>query len=132
EPDGTRNDEVGAIPMNYIAGNPPCNYATYRGYLGCYFAGASGFLDGVTIHPPDQANPLNDSVTNINNVAVNFLRTPGPKKGLNSGFWIPSVPFRGGLPLENCWTDRSWFTNVVSDPILANEDQYLANVDYVI
>ena len=132
EPDGTRNDEVGTIPMNYITGNTPCNYATYRGYLGCYFAGASGFLDGVTIHPPDQANPLNDATTNINNVAVNFLRTPGPNKGLNAGFWFPSVPFRGGLPLENCWTDRSCATNVVSDPILANEDQYLANIDYVI
>ncbi len=137
EPDGTRNDEVGSIPLNYIAGNAPCNYATYRGYLGCYFAnspnGIPGVIgDGVTIHPPDQANPLNDSVTNINNVAVNFLRTPGPKKGLNAGFWIPSVPFRGGAPLENCWTDKSCSTNVVSDPIVATEDQYLANLDYVV
>ncbi|HEV3481522.1 MAG TPA: carboxypeptidase regulatory-like domain-containing protein [Candidatus Acidoferrales bacterium] len=132
EPDGTRNDEVGSIPLNYIAGNAPCNYATYRGYLGCYFAGASGFFSPVPIQPPDQANPLNDATTNINNVAVNFLRTPGPKKGLNAGFWIPSVPFRGGQPLENCWTDRSCATNVVSDPILANEDQYLANFDYVV
>lgn len=134
EPDGTRNDEVGSIPLNYIAGNPACNYATYRGYLGCYFAGASVFTNGVTIHPPDQANPLNDAVTNINNVAVNFLRVPGPKSGLNAGFWIPSVPFKGGAPLENCWTPAagSCSTNVVSDPILATENQYLANLDYVI
>jgi hypothetical protein len=52
EPDGTRKDEVGSIPLNFIATNPACKYATYRGYLGCYFAGANGFLDGVTINPP--------------------------------------------------------------------------------
>ena len=132
EPDGTRNDEVGTIPLNWIAGNPPCKYATYRGYLGCYFAGSSGFLDFTTIHPPNQANPLDDATTNINNVAVNFLRTAGPKKGLNAGFWFPSVPYKGGVPLENCWTDASCSTNVVSDPILANENQYLGNADYII
>jgi len=132
EPDGTRNDEVGTIPLNWIPGNPACNYATYRGYLGCYFAGATSVFDGVTIHPPNQANPLNDATTNINNVAVNFLRVAGPKTGLNAGFWIPSVPFRGGQPLENCWTQKSCSTNVVSDPILATENQYLGNVDYVI
>jgi len=137
EPDGTRNDEVGSIPLNWIQGNPPCNYATYRGYLGCYFdgavAGIPGILGtGVTIQRPDQANPLNDAATNINNVAVNFLRTAGPNKGLNAGFWFPSVPFKNGVPLENCWTDASCATNVVSDPILATENQYLGNLDYVI
>lgn len=132
EPDGTRNDEVGSIPLDWVPGNPTCNYATYRGYLGCAFAGASGFGTHVAIAPPNQANPLDDATTNINNVAVNFLRVPGPKPGLNAGFWIPSVPFRSGQPLENCWTEASCKTNVVSDPILANENQYLANADYVI
>jgi outer membrane receptor protein involved in Fe transport len=137
QPDGTRKDEVGTIPLNWVPGNAPCHYATYRGYLGCYFAGATGGIPGilgtgVTIHPPDQVNPLNDATTNINNVAVNFLRVPGPQKGLNAGFWFPSVPFKNGAPLENCWTDVSCATNVVSDPILATENQYLANLDYVI
>jgi TonB dependent receptor len=75
---------------------------------------------------------LNDAVTNINNVAVNFLRVAGPKTGLNQGFWFPSVPFKNGQPLENCWTQKTCATNVVSDPIIATEDQYLANFDYVI
>jgi Carboxypeptidase regulatory-like domain/TonB-dependent Receptor Plug Domain len=132
EPDGTRKDEVGSIPQNWIAGGTPCSYATYRGYLGCVFAGSRGFGTHVAIGIPDQTNPLNDASTNINNVAVNFLQVPGPKTGLNAGFWIPSVPFKGGLPLENCWTDPSCRTNVVSDPILATEDQYLANFDYVV
>jgi Carboxypeptidase regulatory-like domain/TonB-dependent Receptor Plug Domain len=132
EPDGTRNDKVGTIPKNFVAGNPACNYATYRGYLGCVFAGARGAGTGVFVGVPDQSNPLNDALTNINNVAVNFLRVAGPKSGLNAGFWIPSVPFRSGQPLENCWTDASCRTNVVSDPILATEDQYLANFDYVV
>jgi hypothetical protein len=132
EPDGTRNDEVGTIPLNLVPGNPACNYATYRGYLGCVFAGSKGFGTHVTIGVPDQSNPLNDATTNINNVAVNFLRVPGTKSGLNAGFLIPSVPFKGGLPIENCWTDASCRTNVISDPVLANENQYLANFDYVI
>jgi Carboxypeptidase regulatory-like domain/TonB-dependent Receptor Plug Domain len=138
EPDGTRNDEVGTIPLNWKTGNAPCNYATYRGYLGCYFAGTTAGIPGilgtgVTINPPDQSNPLNDSVTNISNVAVNFLRVPGPKSGLNAGFWIPSVPFNGGVPVENCWVKApSCSTNAVSDPILATENQYLANADYIV
>lgn len=134
EPDGTRNDEVGTIPTDWIAGAPPCNYATYRGYLGCAFAGAAGFGTHVAIAPPNQANPLDDATTHINDVAVNFLRVAGPKSGLNAGYWIPSVPFKNGAPLENCWTPQlgSCSSNVVSDPILANEDQYLANFDYVI
>jgi hypothetical protein len=137
EPDGTRNDEVGTIPRNLIPGNTPCNYATYRGYLGCVFAGARGGIPGVLgtgvlINPPDQTT-LNDATTNINNVAVNFLRVPGPERGLNAGFWIPSVPFgNNGLPVENCWTDAPCRTNVISDPIIASEDQYLANFDYVV
>jgi hypothetical protein len=138
EPDGTRKDEVGTIPLNWIAGNPACHYATYRGYLGCYFAGARApvFIlpNSPVIHPPDQANPLNDAVTNINNVAVNFLRTGGPQSGLNQGFWIPSVPYSSGVPLENCWTPKiaPCSANAISDPILATEDQYLGNLDYVV
>ncbi|MDE3109754.1 MAG: TonB-dependent receptor, partial [Acidobacteriota bacterium] len=122
EADGTRNDQAGTIPLNWKAGGAPCSYNTYRGYLGCVFAGSRGFGDGVVIGEPDQIT-FNDASTNINNVAVNFLRVAGPKKGLNAGFWVPSVPFTGGVPLENCWTDASCRTNVVSDPIIATEDQ---------
>jgi hypothetical protein len=133
EPDGTRNDEAGSIPQNWIAGSPACNYNTYRGYLGCVFAGYHGFIGGtfVPVNAPDQGT-LSDANTNISNVAVNFLRAPGLKGGLNNGFWVPSVPFSGGVPLVNCASGQTCNTFAVSSPIQANEDQYLGNVDYVI
>jgi len=130
EPDGTRNNEAGTIPLNWNAANPPCNYNTYRGYLGCVFNGVTGFGTNVTIHEPNQTT-LSDATTNINNVAVNFLRAPGPKSGLNQGFWMPSVPFRNGTPAVNCFTGPCSSISV-SSPILANENQYLGNVEYVL
>lgn len=136
EPDGTRSDEAGSIPQNWIPGSAPCKYDTYRGYLGCVFAGDTGLGTLKTINAPNQTT-LSDANTNINNVAVNFLRAPGPKVGLNQGFYFPSVPFKGGAPIVNCATpltptSTKCSTFVVSSPILANEDQYLANFDYVI
>jgi Carboxypeptidase regulatory-like domain/TonB-dependent Receptor Plug Domain len=135
EPDGTRADEAGTIPQNWVAGSAPCSYNTYRGYLGCVFAGYTGLGTGTTINAPNQVT-LSDANTNINNVAVNFLRAPGTTKGLNQGFWMPSVPFSGGAPVVNCasaqQTGVSCNSISVSSPIQANEDQYLANVDYVV
>jgi hypothetical protein len=133
EPDGTRSDEAGTIPQNWIPGNTPCSYNTYRGYLGCVFAGYTGLGTFVTVNAPNQTT-LSDANTNINNVAVNFLRAPGPKGGLNQGFYFPSVPFKSGSPVVNCasQTNVKCSTFVVSSPILANEDQYLANFDYVV
>ena len=134
EADGSRSDQAGTIPLNWNPANAPCNYNTYRGYLGCVFAGTTGFGTGVTIHPPNQVT-LDDSTTNINNVAVNFLQAPGLKSGLNQGFWMPSVPFRNGAPVVNCFTAATTGpcnTIAVSSPIQANEDQYLANFDYIV
>ena len=133
EPDGTRNDEAGTIPQNWIPGNTPCSYNTYRGYLGCVYAGYTGLGTLATVNAPNQST-LSDANTNISNIAVNFLRAPGPKTGLNQGFYFPSVPFRGGSPVVNCASQTTVACNtfVVSSPILANEDQYLANFDYVV
>jgi Carboxypeptidase regulatory-like domain/TonB-dependent Receptor Plug Domain len=133
EPDGTRSDQAGTIPENWIPGNTPCSYNTYRGYLGCVFAGQTGVGTGVTINPPNQTT-LDDSATNINKVAVNFLRAPGPKSGINQGFYFPSVPFRGGTPVANCFVTSgpSCSAFAISSPIQANENQYIANLDYVI
>lgn len=130
EPDGTRNDEAGSIPQNFIPGNPTCNYNTYRGYLGCVFAGSKGFGTGVTVNPPNQTT-LSDANTNINLVAINFLRAPATKSGLNQGFYVPSIPFRNGVPLINCYTGPC-SSIAVSSPIRANENQYLANFDYIL
>ncbi len=133
EPDGTRSDEAGTIPQNWIPGNTPCSYDTYRGYLGCVYAGYTGLGTFATVNAPNQTT-LSDANTNISNIAVNFLRAPGPKTGLNQGFYFPSVPFKGGAPIVNCASETTvkCSTFVVSSPILANEDQYLANFDYVI
>jgi len=130
EPDGSRSDEAGSINENFNPAKPKCNYNTYRGYLGCVFAGARGFGTGVTINPPNQGT-LNDSTTNINLMAVQFLQTAGPKGGENGGFYMPSIPFKNGVPLVNCYTGPC-SSIALSSPILANEDQYLANFDYVI
>ncbi len=130
EPDGTRNDEAGSIPLNWNPANPACKYNTYRGYLGCVFNGVAGFGTFVTIHEPNQAT-LSDATTNINNIAVNFLRAPGTKAGLNQGFWMPSIPFKNGAPIVNCFTGPC-SSIAVSSPILANENQYLGNVEYVL
>jgi hypothetical protein len=130
EPDGTRKDEAGSIPQDFIPGNPTCNYNTYRGYLGCAFAGYTGFGDHVTVNPPNQTT-LSDATTNISQTAINFLRAPGLKSGLNQGFWLPSIPFRNGAPLVNC-AIQACSSIAVSSPIRANEDQYLANFDYIV
>jgi Carboxypeptidase regulatory-like domain/TonB-dependent Receptor Plug Domain len=124
EPDGTRADESGSIPLNYNPANAACPYTNYKGYLGCVFNGQTGFGTHVTITPAD-ANTV------INNVAVNILRAPGAKGGVNGGFYFPSVPFKGGVPVVNCFTETC-NTIAISQPIQANEDQYLANFDYVV
>ncbi len=130
EADGSRSNAAGTIPLNWNPANPPCNYNTYRGYLGCVFAGTTGFSTGVTVNAPNQVT-LSDANTNINNVAVNFLQAQGIKGGLNQGFWMPSIPFKNGAPVVNCFTGAC--SNIaVSSPIQANEDQYLANFDYIV
>jgi hypothetical protein len=141
EPDGTRADEAGSINQNFNPAAPTCNYNTYRGYLGCVFAGSKSYLamtggSQVTINPPNQTT-LSDSNTNISNTAVNLLRAKGPAAGVSNGFYIPSVPFRNGSPVSNCYlpvsaTNPACNAFVLSSPIRANEDQYLANVDYVV
>jgi hypothetical protein len=133
EADGTRTDEAGTIPLNWNPAGAPCSYDTYRGYLGCVFAGYTGLGTGKTVNEPNQTT-LSDAGTNINNVAVNFLRAPGPKAGLNSGFYFPSIPFKNGVPIVNCASETTvkCSTIAVSSPIQANENQYLANFDYVI
>jgi Carboxypeptidase regulatory-like domain/TonB dependent receptor/TonB-dependent Receptor Plug Domain len=121
-PDGTRGNETGSIPLDYVPGAPACGYTTYRSYLGCAFAG------GVSLIPifGTQA-PVAQNGSNINQVAINMLQLAGPKHGLNNGFYIPSVPFgSNGLPVTTSPSITA------ADPTRANEDQYLGNLDYVL
>lgn len=122
---GRGNAVSGSIPLDYVAGNAPCSYATYRQYLGCAFGGTAispffhflGLGDGV---------PVANDGSNINQVAINMLQWPGPKGGINQGFYFPGAPFlSGGLPVNTSST-------VVADPTRANEDQYLGNIEFVV
>src|SRR3984885_5172846 len=95
-PDGTRGgDETGSIPMNYVAGNPTCNYKTYRSYLGCAFGGLTDAF-GLGNGTPVAANG-----SHISQTAINILTLGGPKGGINQGFYVPSAPISGGGPLAN-------------------------------
>ncbi len=129
EPNGTRADTSGLmVPMNLVSGGAPCDASTYRKYLGCAFGGDVGLL-GFLFGPNAQLGtgvPVATDGSNINQVAINMLQAKGPKGGVNGGFYFPSVPFgSNGLPVT-----QSPLT--LSEPIQANEDQYLANFDYIV
>jgi Carboxypeptidase regulatory-like domain/TonB dependent receptor/TonB-dependent Receptor Plug Domain len=120
---GRSNNVSGTIPLDYIATNAPCSYATYRQYLGCAFGGTAilPFLPFGT-HVPVATNG-----SNINQTAINILQFAGPKGGLNQGFYIPSVPYgSNGLPI----TSSTLITDAL--PTQANENQYLGNIEYVL
>ena len=131
EPNGTRADTSGlTVPLNLVAGSPSCDAGTYRKYLGCVFGGDVSLL-GFLFGPNAQlgtGHPVAVDGSNINQVAINLLRLPGPKAGVNQGFYIPSVLFgSNGLPVAGGLNPQT-----ISQPIQANEDQYLANFDWVI
>ena len=146
EPDGSRKDEAGSIPEDWDPAAPTCNYTTYRGYLGCAFAFDPpnhlnvGLTTGVLVNPPNQLNPSDDAVTNISQVAVNLLRAQSKASvgAYNNGFYFPSQLYRGGAPIcvwgvptassatGNCTLPE------ISIPIIAKEDQYVANSDYIL
>jgi hypothetical protein len=118
-PDGTRGEaETGTIPTDYVAGATPCNYTTYRSYLGCAFGGltnAFGLGNGT---------PVNPSGSNISQTVLNVLTLAGPKGGINQGFYIPGAPITGTTPLPNSIS--------FAQPTRANEDQYLGNLDWIV
>jgi len=93
--------------------------AAYRAYLGSIFAGDTGG-DGV---------PIAANGSNISNTAIAYLQAKGIDKGpYNRGFYFPSAPQDcAGVP-----TTHTGCTLAISEPIRANEDQYLGDVDYVI
>jgi len=118
-PDGTRGgDETGSIPRNYFAGNPSCGYTTYRSYLGCAFGGlTSAFGLG-------NQSPVLPDGSNISQAAINILTLAGPAGGVNQGFYVPGAPIVNNVPLAT--------PVAFAQPTRANEDQYLANLDWVV
>ena len=133
QPNGTRTDTPGlTVPLNLQSGGTPCDASTYRKYLGCVFANNVGLLGlGIIPGTGPQFNtgtgiPIAQNGSNINQVAINILQAPGPEGGFNNGFYVPSIPFgSNGLPV-------TMDPQTISQPIIASENQYLGNLDYVI
>jgi hypothetical protein len=129
----------GAIPLDYIIGNPSCSYATYREYLGCAFGGpAERDVTGL-----GTGQIVNSNGSNINQTFINLLHATESisqvKGGFNNGYYVPSLRYdSNNLPV--C-ADPSVASNVrpacsspttISQATIANEDQYLLNSDYVL
>jgi Carboxypeptidase regulatory-like domain/TonB-dependent Receptor Plug Domain len=92
---------------------------TYAQYLGCVFSGPAGFGNNGIV---------NQQGSNINPAMIGILQAAGPKGGYNSGFYIPSgsfVPSNPGACAAPC-------LDSIVQPITANENQYVANGDYVL
>lgn len=95
------------------------NVSAYRTYLGSVFRGQFGLLG------TGQTVAANGS--NISNTAIAMVQSPGVVKGgFNQGFYFPSAP---NVPA--CLSGTGC-TQAISDPILANEDQYILDSSYVI
>lgn len=124
---------------------PAFGAGSYRQYLGSVFGGVPfatctlpflpqapgvpmcntgffGFLGGtgLTVAPDG---------SNISNTAIGYLQSPGAVKGgYNNGFYFPSAPATcNGAPT----TDTGCIV-AISNPIGANENQYLINSSYIL
>ncbi|HVB88503.1 MAG TPA: carboxypeptidase regulatory-like domain-containing protein [Candidatus Dormibacteraeota bacterium] len=121
---------VGSIPQGYISTNPMCNYATYRQYLGCAFANQFDLFGGTGVAvAPDGSN--------ISNTAINLLRQtekiPQAQGGYNNGYYIPSLLYNSsGLPFCDVASGACGAPTTISQPTIANEDQFMINTDYVL
>jgi hypothetical protein len=128
-----RADHPGlTVPLNLVPGGASCDASTYRKYLGCAFGGyvnQLGFLGlgtGVAVAQDG---------SNINQVAINVFqaRVPsGNSTPYNQGFYAPSIlgDYSNGL---SCMTNSTCgMPTTIVDPVKANEDQYVANTDFVL
>jgi Carboxypeptidase regulatory-like domain/TonB dependent receptor/TonB-dependent Receptor Plug Domain len=127
---------AGQIHQDFISTNPLCNYNTYREYLGCAFAGETDFASGLG----EAGNFVLPDGSNISNTAINLLRQtekiPQVKGGFNNGYYLPSLPYNSnttsGVPFCIANGTSCAAPTTISQPTIANEDQYLINTDYVL
>ena len=97
------------------------NVPAYRAYLGSVFGGQIG---------GDSAGPIAPNGSNISNTAIGMLQSKGSVKGgfNTGGFYFPSAPPAcGGKPVT-----FAGCTVAISLPIVANENQYMGNTDYIL
>ncbi|HXQ26849.1 MAG TPA: carboxypeptidase regulatory-like domain-containing protein [Candidatus Acidoferrales bacterium] len=95
---------------------PQQNYALFLGSV-YGVGGAENQGSGFGFGPKIAANG-----SNIGPVALAILQAPGPKGGLNKGFFVPGAPASCAAP---CLSN-------LENPATANEDQFLVNTDFVI
>jgi hypothetical protein len=128
-----RADHPGfTVPLNLLPANPStCDASTYRKYLGCAFA---GYKDPVPVFTNTAVLP---DGSNINQVALNVLQAQEnisrTKNVYNQGFYVPSLIYNSnGVP--ECLANGTSCSapTTISQAIEANEDQFLANSDYVL
>lgn len=123
---------AGTIPLNYT-GPATCSYDTYKEYLGCAFAGETDFASGLG----QAGNFVNANGSNISNTAINLLRQTEKiqqvKGGFNNGYYIPSLRYNSsGVPFCNYAKGACAVPTTISQPTIANENQYMLNSDYVL
>jgi Carboxypeptidase regulatory-like domain len=123
---------TGTINQDFNPANPSCTYSTYREYLGCAFAGETDFASGLG----ESVNFVNPNGSNISNTAINLLRQtekiPQAQGGFNNGYYLPSLRYNAsGVPF--CIANASCAVpTTISQPTIANENQYMLNSDYVL
>ncbi len=123
---------AGTIPLAFI-GPTMCSYNTYREYLGCAFAGETDFASGLG----ESLNFVNPDGSNISNTAINLLRQtekiPQAQGGYNNGYYLPSLRYNSsGVPFCNVAKGACSVPTTISQPTIANENQYMLNSDYVL
>ena len=126
-----RQDHTGlVVPTRLVPGNPACPADTYRMFLGCVFGGDAAI--GIGAPPFESVAP---DGSNINQVAINILQAKGPASQFNpNGFYVPGEPYSKGGQLICNWNTAADGCALpeISVPVIANEDQFLINTDYVI
>ena len=111
--------------------------AAYRAYLGRVFGGEKAAAAGQG--GDGQTVALNGS--NISNTAIALLQAKGVDKGpYNQGFYFPGMTANQVQNYQNCSNNignpepalNNGCLSAISEPIHANENQYLVNTDYVL
>ena len=117
-------------------GGTPCNYNTYRQYLGCAFAGETDFASGL-----GQAGhfvlPTTDptSVTPPSISCGRRRKFPRLREASTTAITFPAcVTTRTDLPFlhRESTTPCCSTPTTISQATIANEDQYMLNADYVL
>src|ERR1700728_175658 len=118
---------------------PATGPGSYRAYLGSVFGGTAFetcdpfFIVPATLPLCNTGVGTGETVapdgSNITNTAIALLQAPGLiKNGFNKGFYFPSAP----ATCKGVATTDTGCNIGISIPIVANENQYMANTDYVL